>query len=155
MSDDLNTPHNYISPTTDASNQVARTTDIVSIAGVADAWNNYARQLAAWATKHLINRSDIWGGYRPLKSRGTPYLDSTGMPILGKNGTPKLRGTVYTANTKEYHNPDKHFGLDDLTRHFAGLDHGDIRGLHTTSPQGTCLWGVIEISTATKLAPTP
>ena len=86
---------------------------------VADAWGHYARRLAAWAIRYLVNRDDVWGGYRPTRTRGTPYLDSTGTPILGKNGKPKLRGAAYTANTGAHHNPNKHIGLDDLTRHFA------------------------------------
>lgn len=33
-------------------------------------WRDYAKRLANWASELLINRTDVWGRYRPIGKRG-------------------------------------------------------------------------------------
>ena len=91
-----------------------------SIAGrespVPEAWTTKANVLATWASR-LINQPNAHGRYLAKKFR-TPR----------KKALTEKKGTT----------------LGDLRRHFRGID-GACVGLHTTSPDSTSLFGVIDI----------
>jgi hypothetical protein len=84
---------------------------------VCTAWRLHANELAAWASRNLVNRSDAFGRYLPLSQR---------------NGTPAI--TDKTGLT-----------LDHLTRHFTGAKPGHIIGLHAIGLENTCRWGVFDL----------
>ncbi len=91
----------------------------------ATAWAEYAMQLAQWTWERLVNRDDVWGSYLPLRQR-EENLKLVTAPPKDRRGIDRL-------------------SLDVLTQHFRGVDHGDVVGLHTTSPGGTSRWGCFDI----------
>jgi hypothetical protein len=96
--------------------------------GQGAAWQARAATLAAWAWATLVNRTDVWGGYRPL------HLREPGNP----------NGKIWTKPAK------KDRGRIFLTEaiiacHYAGRDVGHLIGLHSTSPANTCRWGAVDI----------
>jgi hypothetical protein len=86
--------------------------------GKAAAWKAHSARLAAWADRYLVNRDDAWGRYLPLAERTAKHS------VVTCTGT--LTRTI-------------------LARHFQGADQGDLIGLHTTSPDNTCRWLLIDI----------
>src|SRR5947208_3065618 len=63
-------------------------------------WAVWAKQLAGWTAKWLVNRTDVWGQYLPLNQRSK-----------GKAQTRKGKLTE-----------------DVLVRHFEGQDESDLIG---------------------------
>lgn len=104
--------------------------------GVYHAWALSAQALAIWTMSRLVNRKDVWGGYRPQSEWGTHYRAS--------NGSVATLGKLTTRPSKNQRGT--HF-LDEslLTRHFRATDRTDLIGVHTTSPENTSKWGAIEI----------
>lgn len=103
-----------------------------------NAWRRRSRELATWAWKSLVMRTDSWGGYLPLTYRmvkvrpdGTQYtLKSVTKPPVARRGQTLLTGDV-------------------IARHFAGWSEGDIIGLHVTSPYSTCKWIAVDVDAHT------
>lgn len=94
----------------------------------AAAWAARAGDLAAWAWRVLVNRTDAWGGYWRLDQPDGTHgkAKQWTKPRESQRGLRFLEG-------------------DDLARHFRGQCLADLVGLHTTSPANRCRWGVIDI----------
>jgi putative DNA primase/helicase len=90
----------------------------------AAAWRARAEDLARWAKDRLVNRTDVWGTYRPLDRR--QQGNSWTAPAKS------IRGQVFLTQ-------------DVLVRHFRGDRPEEVVGLHTTSPANTSLWGAVEV----------
>ncbi len=90
---------------------------------IAREWSARADELADWALRTLVNRTDIWGSYLPMRKRHklhffiAPFKDARGKEFLSKS---------------------------ILARHFAGLD-GHLISLHSCSADKTSRWIVIDI----------
>jgi hypothetical protein len=93
------------------------------LAKIAAAWMVHAGALAAWASWHLVNRVDCWGGYWQGQD-GT--VNRMTRPALTRRGQASLTGAV-------------------LVQHFQARRPDDVVGLHTTSPANTSLWGALDI----------
>ncbi len=90
------------------------------------AWQREANKLAQWAEERLVNRTDVYGRYLPMRLREP-----------GKSNN-------YTAPNEE----DRRDGALDmykLVQHFRGADHSQLIGLHAISRQNTCKWFLIDI----------
>lgn len=102
---------------------------VTDTAPEARAWLSVARPLAAWVWAHLVNRTDVWGGYfhpdrRPVKTRadGSTYpLKSFTAPRVVDRARVRLT-------------PGR------VAQHFAARHGGDVIGLHSTAPALTCRW---------------
>ena len=80
-------------------------------------WISKAESLAEFTSQHLVNRTDAYGNYRSVDDRTA--------------GAVRTRKSALTSNA--------------IQRHFMADDRGDLIGLHTTSPDNTCRWIVIDI----------
>lgn len=80
-------------------------------------WPTNAGRLAKFVVANLINRDDAYGKYRSLDDRD--------------------RGTALTVES----------GISEsvVQEHFLAEDRGQLIGLHTTSPENTSRWMVIDI----------
>src|SRR5438094_919607 len=87
--------------------------------GVQQAWADHAADLAAWAKKRLVNRTDAHGQYFPLEQRS---------PEKGNGRT-------------------RHEELTEavLARHFRGAEVSDLVGLHTTSADNHSRWLALDV----------
>lgn len=83
-------------------------------------WTKRAPQLAQWTFFHLVNRTDVWGGYLPLSRRDEGRKTVT-KPATASRGKITLDAKI-------------------LESHFCGRSEGDVIGLHAIGPQGTCRW---------------
>jgi putative DNA primase/helicase len=85
---------------------------------------------------HLVNRTDVWGGYRPPHERGKEYLKKNGAKgKLGSQTTrpaPSRRGQILL--TEEV-----------IVRHYVGRLAEHVIGLHSTSPANTSRWAATDI----------
>ena len=88
----------------------------------AKTWCKRAEELAAWTWLRLVNRVDVWGAY---------WHDDRGTHSFTKP-KPGQRGLFLLNEAK-------------LIRHFSAQDCTELVGLHSTSPQGTSLWGSLDI----------
>jgi hypothetical protein len=84
---------------------------------IRDQWKSRAESLTAFVSQHLENRTDAYGNYRSVDDRTA--------------GTARTIKSTLTSHT--------------IQRHFMADDRGDLIGLHTTSPENTCRWLVIDI----------
>jgi len=91
-------------------------------------WTAHAPELARWATTTLVNRTDVWGGYRPL------HLREPGNPL----------GKILTKSAKKDRG-NKFLTEEILARHFAGRDVGHVVGLHSISAENTSHWCAVDI----------
>ena len=82
-----------------------------------NAWSNNAGRLVKFVVANLINRDDVYGKYRSLDDRD--------------------RGTALTVENE--------ISESVVQEHFRAEDRGQLIGLHTTSPDNTCRWMVIDI----------
>jgi hypothetical protein len=109
---------------------------VTSTATKATAWTEQAEELAEWAWQRYVVRTDVWGGYLPVRLRDQQRRREDGTSYtLGKTRTqpPKdRRGTVLL--TPEI-----------LTTHFRGERPEHVVGIHTTSPECWCRFGTVEI----------
>jgi hypothetical protein len=96
---------------------------------VAAAWARGAAELAEWAYKRLVNRTDAWGGYRPLEEVGKEYRRADG--TTGKFGAQTTRKGNLTPLI--------------LAAHFRGQRRADLVGLHSTSAGNTSRDGWLDI----------
>jgi hypothetical protein len=102
----------------------------------AAAWAERAEELARWTWSRLVNRVDVWGGYRPLHERGKKYTKRDGTTgTLGPTTTrptPGQRGQIL-------------FTIDVVTRHYRVGAPEDVIGLHTTGTENSSRWGAVEV----------
>ena len=89
----------------------------------------------SWTWRHLINRTDVWGGYRPLAQRGTTYTK--------KDGTGGTFGPTLT-HPPLYDRGRKRLSPGRIYTHYLATAPEDVVGLHTTSAENTCRWGATE-----------
>ena len=89
-----------------------------------NAWADHADELASWAWQHMVNRTDVWGGYMPLNKRDKGK--TTTRPAKAKRGKVLLTQVI-------------------LAGHFRATKPEHVVGLHTTSPENTSRWGTAEI----------
>jgi putative DNA primase/helicase len=100
------------------------------------AWSSSAKELASWAWRYLVNRTDVWGGYNALADRDNTYTAADGqVKKLGPTTTRppiKRRGQLLLTE-------------DTLRWHFRANAPESVVGLHTTSPENMSKWGAIEV----------
>jgi hypothetical protein len=104
---------------------------------LAHAWAAHSRELALWAWATLVNRVDVWGGYRPLDEVGKEYIRQDG--TKGKLGPQTTRPANRSRRGKDF------LTQAILARHFAGRCRQDIVGLHSTSEVNTSRCGAVDI----------
>jgi hypothetical protein len=88
-------------------------------------WAARARELAQWTWAHLVNRTDVWGGYWNDDKRDRLGRTTT-RPAKARRGKDRLTFLL-------------------LERHFRATCAEDVVGLHTTSPENTSRWGAVEL----------
>ena len=91
----------------------------------AEGWAKHATALATFYRARLVNRCDVWGGYRPLPMRAE-------------------RGAVWTAPPVRYRGA-RILTAETLARHFRGASVSDVIGLHVIAADDTCRWGAFDI----------
>jgi hypothetical protein len=93
------------------------------------AWADRADDLARWALARLVNRVDVWGGYRPDEEIGREFTRADG--TKGRLGAQKtVRGRL---------------AHDRLLRHFRARGRNDILGLHAASAENLGSWGAVDV----------
>jgi hypothetical protein len=93
------------------------------------AWARRSQDLADWTWHALVNRTDAWGGYRPLEEVGREYTRTNG--TKGRLGDQKtVRGCLTRAI---------------LIRHFQAQDRSAIIGLHTADRDNLSKGGGLDI----------
>lgn len=85
-------------------------------------WSDRAEELADWTLRTLTNRTEVWGQYRPMASRG-----GDGRRKARTMPDKRERGRVLLTR-------------DDLMWHYRGQSVASVLGLHSTSLEGTCRW---------------
>lgn len=96
---------------------------------MATEWQSRAKELAEWTMRVMVNRTDVWGRYLPLKNR-------------------KPRGGVMNhAITAPFRDERGKVFLDSssLEKHFKTTQVGGVLGLHTASADFTSRWLGIDI----------
>jgi hypothetical protein len=101
----------------------------------AAAWHQRAAELARWLWDRYVIRTDVWGGYVALAERdkertradGTKYKlgPTCTRPAVSKRGLIALTASV-------------------LERHCRATRAEHVAGIHTTSPNNLCRFGMIE-----------
>jgi hypothetical protein len=97
-----------------------------TVRGESSAWRGYADVLAHWATPRLVNRTDVWGGYLPLRYRTPGGSKSVTRPSIALRGRRTLTHEI-------------------LAAHFRGYNHGHVIGTHSTSRPNTSRWGLVDL----------
>jgi hypothetical protein len=92
-------------------------------------WRGQATQLASWAMQHLVNRTDVWGRYLPLKSRKS---DSGGANHAITAPFRDERGKVF-------------IDTSSLEKYFRTSAPGGQLGLHSMGSDRTSRWFAIDI----------
>ena len=93
----------------------------------AAAWWAGAEELADWAWKRFVNRTDVWGGYFSKKlDDGTTKTEQTTRPAKVRRGAVTL-------------------GKAHLIQHFKATTTKHVVGCHTTSPENTSRFGAVDI----------
>ncbi len=96
---------------------------------LAKEWQSRAGELAEWTMRVMVNRTDVWGRYLPMKNR-------------------KLRGGVLNhAITAPFRDERGKVFLDisSLEKHFRTTKVGGVLGVHTASADFTSRWLAIDI----------
>ena len=74
-----------------------------NLSQIARDWRSNAKPLASWVMRLLVNRTDVWGRYLPLKNRGdhgekhavtAPFRDERGKVFLGESSIEKHFRTI-------------------------------------------------------------
>jgi hypothetical protein len=99
-------------------------------------WINRASDLAGWAWARYVVRSDVWGGYTPLKVRGQERRR--------EDGTTYIVGPTLTRPARNKRGIVK-LTLDTLERHFRATCPEQVVGIHTTSSENWSRFGTVEI----------
>jgi hypothetical protein len=103
---------------------------------IAAAWRTAAKSLARFAWTYLLNRQDVWGGYRQFSERNKSYrLESGEEKKLGTTTTRPMRKERGQTLLKQ----------GNITRHFMPVSPADLIGLHSTSPNNTSRTGGVDI----------
>jgi hypothetical protein len=95
------------------------------------AWRGNAPQLTAWADIHTVNRRDAWGTYLHPRAR------------VGADGQPRRDISLTAPPVRD--RGQRLLSLATLERHFRAAHGGDVIGTHSTSPQNTSLWGLVDV----------
>jgi hypothetical protein len=86
----------------------------------------------------LVNRVEVWGGYRPIHLREPD----------------KPNGKIWTKPAR----PDRGRRLLTeaiIAKHYAGRDVGHLIGLHSTSEKNTSKWGAVDVDWHGDKSPPP
>jgi hypothetical protein len=95
--------------------------------GNSSAWFAHDADLASWTWAHLVNRTDVCGGYyRVPDGVGGWQTQQTTHPRIADRGKVLLTPDV-------------------LLRHFRATYANHVVGLHTTSPDNTSRWAAVDI----------
>lgn len=97
---------------------------------ISDEWRERASELASWAMKHMVNRTDVWGRYL-----GERYRQANSQGNMNKAITAPFkqeRGKIFLQESS-------------LEKHFKARDGGGVLGLHTTASNGSCRWFAVDI----------
>jgi hypothetical protein len=117
-------------------------------------WAARANELAAWVEARLVNRRDVWGGYRAVADRGRSYT--------GRDGQRRELGRSYTGPAAAADRGKAKLTASRIAQHFKigrcylsrsgepwlwGQTRAQSRviGLHAASPENTSLWGAVDI----------
>lgn len=98
---------------------------------IADEWRERAAELANWAMKHLVNRTDVWGRYLKQQYRGTTNTGSAKNKAITAPFRQE-RGKIFLQVTS-------------LEKHFKAKDGGGILGLHTSGSDQSSRWFALDI----------
>lgn len=92
-------------------------------------WRDHAQQLAAWVMQRMINRTDVWGRYLPLRNRKM------------------TDGSSNHAITAPFRDERGKVFLDEssLEKHFRTSAAGGQLGLHSMGSDRTSRWFAIDI----------
>jgi hypothetical protein len=96
------------------------------------AWAEKAKDLAQWAMRLLVNRTDAWGAYVDAKDRGKVLNDGKELGSTLTRPGRRQRGKVFLDETI-------------LQEHFRANRSSSVVGLHTTSLENTSRWAAAEI----------
>jgi hypothetical protein len=88
------------------------------------AWFERAEALADWTLARLVNRLDVYGGYRSDRQIGRIFI--------GNDGKRQRLGATTT---------HKHLTRERIVRHYRGTKRTDIIGTHAAAPDNATLWG--------------
>ena len=91
---------------------------------IAGEWHDRAPELAEWAMKHLVNRTDVWGRYH--RRKGDETTSAITAPFREERGKTFL-------------------DLDSLRKHFGTRKPSGQLGLHSASGDLTSRWLGIDI----------
>lgn len=91
---------------------------------IAQEWIARAEELAQWAYTNMVNRTDVWGSYISKDRRRENLFFTAPFPAA--------RGKVFLTKST-------------LTKHFTGIDEGNLISLHSTSADKTSRWLGIDI----------
>jgi len=93
-------------------------------------WRERAKELAAWAMAHMVNRTDVWGRYLAKKYRrvspGGRENHAITAPFKDE------RGKVFLQESS-------------LEKHFKAKHGGQVLGLHCTAADRSCRWLAIDV----------
>lgn len=96
---------------------------------IADEWRDRAAELAMWTMAHLVNRTDVWGRYLPLKHRQSAQgITNNAITAPFRNE----RGKVF-------------LGLSSLEKHYKTRTPGGVLGVHSCASDGASRWMAIDI----------
>src|ERR1700721_910254 len=109
----------------------------MATARIVNAWEARSQELAAWAWRRLVNRTDVWGAYNPINLRDKTYKRHD-----NSEGT---YGKSYTAPRAKKDRGRVLLTEATLVKHFIGALPEHVIGLHTTTTENTSLWGVTEV----------
>ena len=97
---------------------------------IAREWRERATELAHWTLSHLVNRSDVWGRYLPLRNRRKAADGSLNNAITAPFRDE--RGKVF-------------LGITSLEKHYRARSGGGVLGVHSSAADGSCRWLAIDI----------
>jgi hypothetical protein len=99
------------------------------MAAVAAVWTARAEELATWAEACLVSNPNAYGYYTAVENRGTEFIRSDN----GEIGKVASQYTSKEPVTRQV-----------LIGHFKATKSQHVRGLHTTAPDKTCRWVLVD-----------
>jgi hypothetical protein len=106
--------------------------DDVYLQQIADEWRSRGPELAEWILANLVNRTDVWGRYLPIKNRKAKGESPTG-----------FQGNAITAPFRDERGK-VFLGTTSLEKHFKAVD-GGVLGIHSSGTDGSSRWFAIDI----------
>ena len=97
---------------------------------IAREWHDRSTELAHWTLARLVNRTDVWGRYLPLRNRKKAADGSLNNAITAPFRDE--RGKVF-------------LGISSLEKHFRARQAGGVLGVHSSAADGSCRWLAIDI----------